>query len=54
VPIPGASVDVNGLHLVAEGTTGRRNRIDSVLVHRIETPEPTEDSEHEERQHADA
>ena len=59
VPIPGASVDVNGLHLVAEGTTGRRNRIDSVLVHRIEPEEPgAEDdeteAEKEERQHADA
>jgi CBS domain containing-hemolysin-like protein len=57
VPIPGASVDVNGLHLVAEGTTGRRNRIDSVLVHRIESSEPdeAEDGEAiEERQHADA
>jgi hypothetical protein len=50
---------VNGLHLVAEGTTGRRNRIDSVLVHRIEPEEPgAEDdeteAENEERQHADA
>jgi CBS domain containing-hemolysin-like protein len=56
VPIPGASVDVNGLHLVAEGTTGRRNRIDSVLVTRVETAKPTEEtqSETEERQHADA
>jgi CBS domain containing-hemolysin-like protein len=56
VPIPGATVDVGGLHLIAEGTTGRRNRIDSVLVHRIE-PEPAdenENSETEERQPADA
>ena len=36
VPIPGATVDVGGLHLIAEGTTGRRNRIDSVLVRRVE------------------
>jgi len=35
VPIPGATVDIDGLRLVAEGTTGRRNRIDTVLVHRI-------------------
>ncbi len=35
VPIPGAAVDVGGLPLVAEGTTGRRNRIDSVLVRRV-------------------
>ncbi len=59
VPIPGASVDVGGLHLIAEGTTGRRNRIDSVLVKRIEPPateseaaEP--DPQTEERLHADA
>jgi CBS domain containing-hemolysin-like protein len=52
VPIPGASAVVGGLLLVAEGTTGRRNRIDTVLVRRA--------SEHEEagvpldeRQHAD-
>jgi CBS domain containing-hemolysin-like protein len=57
VPIPGATVDVGGLHLIAEGTTGRRNRIDSVLVRRAE-PGPDDDSgpspETEERQHADA
>jgi CBS domain containing-hemolysin-like protein len=57
VPIPGAEVDVGGLHLVAEGTTGRRNRIDSVLVRRVE-PDPAEtdadDAETEERQPADA
>jgi CBS domain containing-hemolysin-like protein len=39
VPIPGATATVGGLRLVAEGTTGRRNRIDSVLVRRAE---PTE------------
>ncbi|GGL17701.1 hemolysin family protein [Mangrovihabitans endophyticus] len=58
VPIPGATADVGGLHLTAEGTTGRRNRIDSVLVHRVEPAEPdTEDqdnSDTEERQPADA
>jgi CBS domain containing-hemolysin-like protein len=59
VPIPGASVDIGGLHLIAEGTTGRRNRIDSVLVRRAEPTEPdTDESESspvdEERQHADA
>ncbi|MEU8612995.1 hemolysin family protein [Actinoplanes sp. NPDC048791] len=59
VPIPGASVDVGGLHLIAEGTTGRRNRIDSVLVCRVETAsDEAEDTENipetEERQHADA
>ncbi|NLU78948.1 HlyC/CorC family transporter [Micromonospora sp. HNM0581] len=42
VPIPGARVEVAGLHLVAEGTTGRRNRIDTVLVCRVE-PTDTQD-----------
>ncbi|MFI7573829.1 hemolysin family protein [Micromonospora sp. NPDC049497] len=37
VPIPGAEVAVAGLRLVAEGTTGRRNRIDTVLVRRVES-----------------
>jgi len=32
VPIPGASASVSGLTLTAEGVTGRRNRIDTVLV----------------------
>jgi CBS domain containing-hemolysin-like protein len=36
VPIPGAEAEVAGLRLIAEGTTGRRNRIDSVLVRRVE------------------
>ena len=61
VPIPGASADIGGLHLIAEGTTGRRNRIDSVLVrrvNRVEEAEQAQDSESspvdEERQHADA
>jgi CBS domain containing-hemolysin-like protein len=35
VPIPGAAATVDGLRLVAEGTTGRRNRIDTVLVRRL-------------------
>ena len=51
VPIPGATTEVGGLRLVAEGTTGRRNRIDTVLVHRSETPQ---ESTIEERQPADA
>jgi CBS domain containing-hemolysin-like protein len=35
VPIPGATAVIDGLRLVAEGTTGRRNRIDTVLVQRV-------------------
>jgi CBS domain containing-hemolysin-like protein len=34
VPIPGAATTIDGLHLTAEGTTGRRNRIDTILVRR--------------------
>jgi CBS domain containing-hemolysin-like protein len=56
VPIPGAAIDLDGLHLIAEGSTGRRNRIDSVLVRRITTDEAPASSspEAEERQPADA
>jgi len=51
VPIPGAEAVVGGLHLIAEGTTGRRNRIDTVLVRRIAD---SESAPEEERQTADA
>ena len=59
VPIPGAQAEVRGLHLIAEGTTGRRNRIDSVLVRRVRTEPPADPNdenvaENEERQPADA
>jgi len=47
VPIPGATATVGGLTLEAEGTTGRRNRIDAVLVTR------QTDKTHEEGQTAD-
>ncbi len=51
VPIPGATATVQGLRLTAEGTTGRRNRIDTVLVR----PETRSDSTtREKRQTADA
>jgi len=49
VPIPGATAVVDGLKLTAEGTTGRRNRIDTVLVSRVASSRPSE-----ERQTADA
>jgi CBS domain containing-hemolysin-like protein len=40
VPIPGATVTVCGLVLVAESAGGRRNRIDTVLVRAVEqTPD---------------
>ncbi|HEY0507576.1 MAG TPA: hemolysin family protein [Blastococcus sp.] len=41
VPIEGAEAVVGGLRLVAESTGGRRNRIDTLLVCRVE--EPSED-----------
>jgi CBS domain containing-hemolysin-like protein len=40
VPIPGATVAVNGLELVAESAKGRRNRIGTVLVRWV--PESTQ------------
>lgn len=52
VPIPGATATINGLRLVAEGTTGRRNRIDTVLVRPVQ--DETEPTRTEERQAADA
>jgi len=51
VPIPGAAATVGELTLQAEGTTGRRNRIDTVLV----TRQPgSQRGRREERQTADA
>ena len=41
VPIPGATVIVDGLRLTAETTGGRRNRIDTVLVRREPTRPPS-------------
>ena len=41
VPLPGASVEVHGLELLAESSGGRRNHIDTVLVRRL--PEPGDD-----------
>jgi magnesium and cobalt exporter, CNNM family len=56
VPIPGASVPVDGLTLTAENAGGRRNRIDTVLVHRepqpvVEQPEPEQREQRRGRQH---
>jgi magnesium and cobalt exporter, CNNM family len=41
VPIPGSHVDAHGLRFVAEAATGRRNKIESVLVSRL-TPDNAE------------
>ncbi|WP_433050704.1 hemolysin family protein [Dactylosporangium sp. CS-033363] len=54
VPIPGATAVVGGLVLVAEGTAGRRNRIDTVLVRRADPDDEDQASHETERQHADA
>ena len=45
VPIPGATVTVDGLRLTAETTGGRRNRIDMVLVRREPSPAPEPEPE---------
>jgi CBS domain containing-hemolysin-like protein len=45
VPIEGASAEVGGLKLVAESTGGRRNRIDTLLVCRVEPPAEEETEE---------
>ena len=44
VPIPGATVDLDGWQLVAEQGAGRRNRIGTVLATRV-VPEPEEPDE---------
>jgi CBS domain containing-hemolysin-like protein len=54
VPIPGARAEVAGLRLIAEGTTGRRNRIDTVLVCRPELHRSDVSDNSEERLSADA
>ena len=51
VPIPGAAATVGGLQLVAEGTTGRRNRIDTVLVRRVADAEPGRDDADDRGEH---
>jgi CBS domain containing-hemolysin-like protein len=43
VPIPGSHVETHGLRFVAEAATGRRNKIESVLVSRL--PEDDADDE---------
>jgi len=53
VPIPGANAAVDGLLLTAEGTTGRRNRIDTILVRPVQ-PADAEPVPKKERQAADA
>jgi CBS domain containing-hemolysin-like protein len=54
VPIPGADATVSGLRMTAEGTTGRRNRIDTVLVRRVVVEAGPPSEARNERQPADA
>jgi CBS domain containing-hemolysin-like protein len=42
VPIPGSHVDAHGLRFVAEAATGRRNKIESVLISRLSAEAPAE------------
>jgi CBS domain containing-hemolysin-like protein len=43
VPIPGSHVEAHGLRFVAEAATGRRNKIESVLVGRLQDEPSDED-----------
>jgi CBS domain containing-hemolysin-like protein len=45
VPIPGSSVEAHGLRFEAEGTTGRRNRIGTILITRCPEPEQEPDDD---------
>ena len=43
VPIPGSIVEAHGLRFTAEETAGRRNRIGTVLIERLEKEQETDD-----------
>jgi CBS domain containing-hemolysin-like protein len=45
VPIPGSYVMAHGLRFEAEDTAGRRNKVGTVLVRLVATPEPVGDPE---------
>ena len=45
VPIPGSSVEAHGLRFVAEDAAGRRNKIGTVLISRIEPEQQLEDAD---------
>jgi CBS domain containing-hemolysin-like protein len=40
VPIPGSEIELAGLRLTAERPIGRRKRIGTILVERVDEPEP--------------
>ena len=55
VPIPGAQVEVGGLRLTAEATSGRRNRLGTVLVRRVDGEARTDPREQaQEVEHVEA
>lgn len=43
VPLPGAAIDVLGLHLVAERAEGRRRRLSTILASRVPTQAENDD-----------
>jgi len=45
VPIPGAEVEVAGLHLQAERAGGRRRQIATILARAVEAPDHDEEDE---------
>jgi CBS domain containing-hemolysin-like protein len=52
VPIAGSAATVHGLELTAESVTGRRNRIDTVLVRRISDDDEDQAEDAEQMEHA--
>ena len=52
VPIPGSSVEANGLRFEAEAPSGRRNRVGTVVIRRIPEAAPAERAEPPEREAA--
>ncbi len=52
VPIPGSAVEAHGLRFVAEDTAGRRNKIGTVVIRRLEpTPPETDLPDHDTKNH---
>ncbi len=47
VPIPGSAVEAHGLRFEAEAATGRRNKIGTVLIRRIEPVQENEEVVHD-------
>ena len=52
VPLPGAVVEVHGLRFEAEGPRGRRNKVATVLVSRVDAPTPDQET-HDEMEETD-